>query len=90
MDLPRARRGGLRIELDLKRLDEFGHTLDHSANRVTGGVVTAALIVGSAIALTVDEGPTLFGFPIFALLGFVSSFGLGLILVWSIIRSGRS
>jgi ubiquinone biosynthesis protein len=88
--LLRARRGGLRIELDLKRLEEFGHTLDHSANRITGGVVTAALIVGSAIALTVDQGPTIMGFPIFALLGFVSSFGLGMILVWSIIRSGRS
>lgn len=88
--LLRARRGGLRIELDLKRLEEFGHTLDRSANRVTGGVVTAALIVGSAIALTVDQGPKLLGFPVFALLGFVSSFGLGLVLLWSIIRSGRS
>jgi ubiquinone biosynthesis protein len=88
--LLRARRGGLRIELDLKRLEEFGHTLDRSANRMTGGVVTAALIVGSAIALTVDQGPTLMGFPVFALLGFVSSFGLGLVLLWSIIRSGRS
>jgi ubiquinone biosynthesis protein len=87
--MTRARRGGLRVELDLKRLDEFGHQLDRSANRLTGGIVTAALIVGSAIAMTVDQGPKLLGFPLFALLGFVSSFGLGLVLMLSIIRSGR-
>jgi len=88
--LMRARRGGLRIELDLKRLDEFGHQLDRSANRLTGGIVTAALIVGSAIAMTIDQGPKLLGFPLFALFGFVSSFGLGLVLLLSVIRSGRS
>ena len=88
--LMRARRGGMRIELDLKRLDEFGHQLDRSANRLTGGIVTAALIVGSAIVMTVDQGPKLLGFPLFALLGFVSSFGLGLVLLLSVIRSGRS
>jgi len=88
--LMRARRGGLRVELDLKRLDEFGHQLDRSANRLTGGIVTAALIVGSAIVMTVDQGPKFLGFPLFALLGFVSSFGLGLVLLLSVIRSGRS
>ncbi len=88
--IARARRGGLRIELDLKRLEEFGQHLYRSANRVTGGVVTAALIVGSAITMTVDQGPKLLGFPVFALFGFVSSFALGMILVWSIIRSGKS
>jgi len=87
--LMRARRGGIKIELDLKRLDEFGHQLDRSANRLTGGIVTAALIVGSAIVMTVDQGPKLLGFPFFALLGFVSSFGLGLVLLLSVIRSGR-
>lgn len=87
--MTRARRGGVRVELDLKRLDEFGHQLDRSANRLTGGIVTASLIVGSAIAMTVDQGPKLLGFPLFALLGFVSSFGLGLVLLLSVIRSGR-
>lgn len=84
-----ARRGRLTIELDLKRLDRFGHQLDRSANRLTIGVVTAALIVGSSIVMTVRGGPELFGLPVFGLLGFVIAGLNGLWLIWSIKRSNR-
>ncbi len=84
-----ARRGRLTIELDLKRLDHFGHQLNHSANRLTIGVVTAALIVGSSIVMTVRGGPELFGLPLFGLLGFVVAGLNGIWLVWSIRRSNR-
>ena len=84
-----ARRGRLTIELDLKRLDRFGHQLDHSANRLTIGVVTAALIVGSSIVMTVRGGPELFGLPLFGLVGFVIAGLNSLWLIWSIRRSNR-
>lgn len=84
-----ARRGRLTIELDLKRLDHFGHQLDRSANRLTIGVVTAALIVGSSIVMTVRGGPELFGLPLFGLLGFVIAGLNSLWLIWSIRRSNR-
>jgi ubiquinone biosynthesis protein len=84
-----ARRGRLTIELDMKRLDRFGHQLDHSANRLTVGVVTAALIVGSSIVMTVRGGPELFGLPLFGLIGFVVAGINGLWLLWSIRRSNR-
>lgn len=87
--LARARHGNLKVDLDLKRLDDFGRQIDHSANRLTMGMITAALIVGTSIALTVSGGPQLFGLPLFALLGFVSSLAFGLWLLWSIARSGR-
>jgi len=87
--LREARRGRMKIELDLKRLDHFGHQLDRSANRLTIGVITAALIVGSSIVMTVEGGPTLFGLPLFGLLGFLLAFMTGAWLVVSIWRSGR-
>jgi ubiquinone biosynthesis protein len=87
--LREARRGRMKIELDLKRLDHFGHQLDRSANRLTIGVITAALIVGSSIVMTVEGGPTLFGLPLFGLLGFLLAFITGAWLVVSIWRSGR-
>jgi ubiquinone biosynthesis protein len=87
--LREARRGRMKIELDLKRLDHFGHQLDRSANRLTIGVITAALIVGSSIVMTVEGGPTLFGLPLFGLLGFLLAFIAGAWLVVSIWRSGR-
>jgi ubiquinone biosynthesis protein len=87
--LREARRGRMRMELDLKRLDHFGHQLDRSANRLTIGIITAALIVGSSIVMTVEGGPTLFGLPLFGLVGFLLTFMAGAWLVVSIWRSRR-
>jgi len=96
-DLPRdvsrivtsARRGRLRLEFDLRRLDAFGHQLDRSANRITVGLVTSALIVGTAISLTVSGGPEVLGLPVFATFGFLCSVVVGLCLLWSIWRAGK-
>jgi ubiquinone biosynthesis protein len=87
--LSKARRGRFRLDLDMKRLDEFAIRLDHSANRMTMGLVTSALIVGTSIALTTTGGPRLLGLPAFALLGFTCSTLLGIGVVVSIWRSGR-
>ncbi len=83
------RRGRLKIELDLKRLDHFGHQLDHSTNRLTIALVTSSLIIGSSIVMTVKGGPTLFGLPAFGFLGFFMASVFGLWLMLSIWRSSR-
>jgi ubiquinone biosynthesis protein len=87
--LKEARRGRMKLELDLKRLDHFGHQLSRSANRLTVGIVTAALIVGTSIVMTVSGGPTLFGLPLFGLLGFLLAFIGGVWVLVSIWRSGK-
>ncbi|MBI5329541.1 MAG: ubiquinone biosynthesis protein UbiB [Betaproteobacteria bacterium] len=84
-----ARRGRLRIDLDLKRLDHFGQQLVHASNRLTMGILTASLVVGSSIVMTVDAGPTLFGLPLFGLLGFLIAFFNSVWIILSIWRSGR-
>ncbi|HQT01088.1 MAG: ubiquinone biosynthesis protein UbiB [Hydrogenophilales bacterium 16-64-46] len=96
-DLPRdlrhllrdARRGRVRIDLDLKRLDHFGHQLDRASNRLTMGILTASLVVGSSIIMTVQGGPQLFGLPLFGLLGFLIAFINSLWIIFSIWRSGK-
>lgn len=87
--LKEARRGRLKIDLDIKRLDHFGHQIDHSTNRLTIGLLTAALIVGSSIVMTVQGGPTLFGLPLFGLLGFMIAFFNSLWIVLSIWRADK-
>ena len=84
-----ARRGRLRVDLDLKRLDHFGLQLDQAANRLTMGVLTASLVVGSSIIMTVRGGPELFGLPLFGLIGFVVAFFNSVWILYSIWRSGR-
>lgn len=87
--LKEARRGRLKIDLDIKRLDHFGHQIDRSTNRLTIGLLTAALIVGSSIVMTVQGGPTLFGLPLFGLLGFMIAFFNSIWIVLSIWRSEK-
>ena len=84
-----ARRGTLNVQIDIARLSQLGHQLDRAASRLTVGVVTAALIIGSSIVMTVQGGPTLFGLPLFGLLGFLGAFGGGFWLMVSIWRSGK-
>jgi len=83
-----ARAGNLKLHLDVDHLQRFGNQVDHSANRLTVGIVLAALIVGSSITLTVEGGPTLLGLPVFGLLGFLGAAVAGAWLVVSIWRSG--
>jgi ubiquinone biosynthesis protein len=87
--LKQARRGQLKIDLDVKRLDHFGRQIDHSTNRLTIGVLTAALIIGSSIVMTVQGGPTLFGLPLFGLLGFMIAFFNSIWIVLSIWRADK-
>jgi ubiquinone biosynthesis protein len=87
-----ARHGRMRVDLDLKRLDSFGHRLHSAMNRATIGIMTASLVVGSSIVMTVAEGPTLFGVPLltfFGLLGYLIAFVNSLWIILSIWRSGR-
>jgi ubiquinone biosynthesis protein len=87
--LREARRGRMRIDLDLKRLDHFGHQLDSASNRLTMGILTASLVIGSSIIMTVEGGPTLFGLPFFGLVGFIIAFVNSLWILFSIWRSGK-
>lgn len=83
-----ARGGHFKLRLDVDHLPKFGDQIDQAANRLTVGVVLAALIIGSSIALTVNAGPTLLGLPAFGLFGFLGAAIAGAWLVASIWRSG--
>jgi ubiquinone biosynthesis protein len=83
------RRGRVKVDLDLKRLDQFGHQLDSASNRLTMGILTASLVVGSSIIMTVEGGPQLFGLPLFGLLGFLIAFFNSLWIIFSIWRAGK-
>jgi ubiquinone biosynthesis protein len=85
-----ARRGRLEIHIDVTHLKHVGNQLDGAANRMTVGIVVAALIVGSSIVMTVPGGPSLFGLPFFGLFGFLCAMFGGLWLLLSIWKSNRA
>src|SRR5215217_5011428 len=87
-----ARHGRMRVELDLKRLDSFGEQVERTINRVTVGVMTASLVIGSSIVMTVPGGPSLFGIPVLTLcglMGYLIALVNSLWIILSIWRSGR-
>jgi len=83
------RRGRVRIDIDVKRLESFGHQLDRTANRLTLGIMTASLVIGSSIIMTTQAGPKLFGMPILGLLGFLIAVFNSLWILFSIWRAGK-
>lgn len=85
-----ARRGALQINLDVKHLDELSKQVDYSASRITVGLVTSALIIGSSIVMTVPGGPTIFGLPLLGFIGFVGAGIGGVWLLYSIWRGGKA
>jgi heme/copper-type cytochrome/quinol oxidase subunit 3 len=83
------RKGRVRIDLDLKRLDHFGQQIDRSTNRLTIGIMTASLVIGSSIVMTIEGGPKVFGMPLLGFFGFVIAVFNSIWIVLSIWRSGK-
>jgi ubiquinone biosynthesis protein len=87
-----ARHGRMRVDLDLKRLDRFGDRMHDAMNRATVGIMTASLVVGSSIVMTIAEGPRLFGVSLLTycgLVGYLVAFVNSLWIIFSIWRSSR-
>ena len=82
--LQAARQGRFQVHVDVPRLEEFGERLDRAASRLTVGVVTGALLIGSSIVMTVRGGATPLG-----AIGFIGATLGGIWLLASIWRSGR-
>ena len=85
-----TRRGKTRIELDLKRLDQFGAQMERSIDRGSMAVMTASLVIGSAIVLNVPNGPVIFGIDVLAaigLAGYVAAFFNSLWVIYGIWRT---
>jgi ubiquinone biosynthesis protein len=85
-----ARRGKIRVELDLKRLDTISKQLDRTIDRATMAIMTASIVIGSSIVMTVQGGPQLFGMPILTILGLLGYMVAFLNSCWVIIGIWRS
>jgi predicted unusual protein kinase regulating ubiquinone biosynthesis (AarF/ABC1/UbiB family) len=59
------------------------------ANRITMGLVLAALIMGAAMLMRVETSFRILGYPGFAILLFLLAAGAGIALVFSIVRHDR-
>ena len=82
-------RGELRIHFEHENLGGLRNTLENTSNRLTFGIIIAAMIIASSMIITTGVGPLLFGFPALGVVGYMISGVLGLWLIWNIIRTKR-
>jgi predicted unusual protein kinase regulating ubiquinone biosynthesis (AarF/ABC1/UbiB family) len=68
---------------------EIIHGIQKLANRLTAGVVIAALIVGAAMLMRVQTTARILGYPAFAIVCFLMAAGFGLALLGSIVVGDR-
>ena len=83
----------LRDDIHLKMthigLDRFITEVDRSSNRITFGLIIAAMLLSSAIMQSSGVGSRIFGMSVLGIISFGFAFLLGIWLIISIIRSGR-
>jgi ubiquinone biosynthesis protein len=79
-----AQNGNLRLRLEVRGLKEVGDRIDRGAARLTLGLVTAALILGSSILMTAAGGQLPVGLSVFAAIGFFFAVVGGMWIILSI------
>lgn len=83
------KREGLRVALRTDDLHRITESHERSANRLTFGIIIGALIVGSSLLMQTAAGPSLFGWPVIGLVGYLVAAVLGLAMIFSMWRSRR-
>lgn len=87
--LEKANRGEFTMGFRHENLGDLMNTLDSITNRLTLGIIIAAMIIGSSMVITTGIGPFLFGFPVLGVIGYLISGFLGLWLILNIIRGRK-
>ena len=77
------------VNLQHKGLDDLDNSIEHASNRLTLGVVSGSLIIGSSMIITTGIRPLLFGYPALGLVGYLLSAMVGFYIIWDIVRNGR-
>jgi ubiquinone biosynthesis protein len=85
--LRRAEEG--KLTLQHRGFSELLYELEVMSNRISFALITSAIVVGSALIMQTDKGPSFLGYPVFGILGFLFASVLGTVLLLSILRSGR-
>ena len=81
--------GELTMRVNALDEDRLLETMHQVANRLTVGLVLAAVTVAAALMARIDAGPRLLGYPVVALLFFVAAAVSGLALVINILVADR-
>jgi ubiquinone biosynthesis protein len=78
------------VNLQHKGLDDLDDAIETAANRITLGLVSGALVIGSSMIITTGIHPLLFGYPALGIVGYLISAMMGVYIAWDIFRHSRN
>ena len=83
--------GNKELEVKVHVIDDanFLKGMQQVGNRITTGLVLAAMIVGAALIMNIETSLDLFGYPILAILFFLAAAFGGALLLWRIWQGDR-
>ncbi len=81
--------GDLSFKFHLEKLEYLVNTLESASNRLTTGIITGSIIMGSSMIVTTGVGPFIFGLPALGVIGYLLSVILGIWLVITILRTKK-
>ncbi|MBI5598771.1 MAG: ubiquinone biosynthesis protein UbiB [Deltaproteobacteria bacterium] len=79
----------LSVQFVHRGLEDLLGEMDRSSNRLTFGIILAALVIGSSLIIAANAGPAVMGYPALGIIGFVIAGLLGLWLSFLILKSGK-
>lgn len=76
-----------KFEIKMKTIDEtrFTDAFQKVANRITLGIIIAAMIIGAALLIKVETSLTIMGYPAIAILLFLSAALIGFYVIYQIV-----
>lgn len=87
--LTRVRDGRIRVDFNLKHLEDLIGEMDRTGNRLSVSILVGSLTIGSALIFASPNGPRFFGLSTIGLMGFFVAGFLGFGLIVAILRSRR-
>lgn len=81
--------GDLGITFRLEKFEKLVDSMENASNRLTIGIITGAIIIGSSMIITTGVKPFLFGYPALGVIGYLISVVLGLWLIVTILKNKK-
>lgn len=82
-------KGRLKLNLELKNMDENFNEINKMVNRLIFAVIVAGLLVSSSLVVNANVGLEIYGVSAIGIIGYLGAGMAGLLLLISIFKSGR-
>lgn len=84
--LDKIQKGTIKVDIEDTDIKKLALEIDRSSNRVSYGLLIAALLITSAILIQIPKGPLILGIPFLSFFSFLFASMLVFVLFFSIVR----